>query len=152
MSTLTVANAWRDIAPRYGYTSVPVEVIVAQSQLETGDFTSPIFRENHNAFGMKHPQSRPTLSRGESRGHAVYDSVRDSVEDYAMRQRNFGIPDGNAFRYMSATLGSGYATDPAYARKWADLYNATGPTLAAGIGWPGIAVLGLLVMAANATR
>ena len=77
---------------------------------------------------MKLPASRPTLATGENRGHAVYNSVADSVRDYVLRQRNFGIPDtGNVSTYMRETVESGYATDPNYLRKWAAQVLAVAP-------------------------
>lgn len=117
-----IAAVWDRYAPAMGYGSVPAAVIVAQARLETGNFTSAIFRENRNAFGLKLPKVRPTLATGEARGHATFASVDDSVRDYMLRQRAFNIPNtSDAAQYISATVRSGYAEDPAYARKWAEM-------------------------------
>ena len=62
------------------------EVALAQSMLETGYFKSPIFLDNNNLFGMKHPKQRPTTSKGKNRGHASFTNWQDSVKDYKMWQ------------------------------------------------------------------
>jgi len=75
------------------------EVVLAQARLETGNFTSPIFRTNHNLFGMKFVDTcalrragavyRPTVALGERYGHAYYADWRASVADYLLWQRMF---------------------------------------------------------------
>lgn len=128
-----VARAVVDAAPRFGFDRVPMGLVVAQSALETGAWTSRIFRENHNAFGMKLPTRRDTLATGERYGHATYNSVPDSVADYFMRQRAYGIPNtADPREYMAATIASGYATDPGYLDKWANVYGM-GPDLSAAL-------------------
>lgn len=62
------------------------ETVLAQAKLETGNFTSPIFKENHNLFGMKVAEKRPTSAIGINRGHAQYRDWKDSVIDYALLQ------------------------------------------------------------------
>jgi hypothetical protein len=62
------------------------DVALAQSMLETGYFKSPIFLDNNNLFGMKHPRQRQTLSKGPNRGHASFNNWQDSVKDYKMWQ------------------------------------------------------------------
>ena len=104
----------------YGYSKIPTKTIFAQASLETGDFRSNIFRENRNIFGMKLAQKRETLGTGQNRDHATYRSVKDSVRDYFLRQKNFGIPN-DLDRYQMATIKSGYAEDPQYLRKWESL-------------------------------
>ena len=37
------------------------EVVLLQAQLETGFYTSDIFLNGHNCFGMKYPRSRQTI-------------------------------------------------------------------------------------------
>jgi len=64
-------------------------IVLAQSQLETGGYRSPIFKENHNLFGMKVATQRPTTNKGEESGHAYYDSWRESVVDYAFYQAKY---------------------------------------------------------------
>ncbi|MBC7915529.1 MAG: glucosaminidase domain-containing protein, partial [Pyrinomonadaceae bacterium] len=62
------------------------ETVLSQARLETGNFTSDIFKENHNLFGMKVAEKRPTSAIGVHRGHAQYRDWKDSVVDYALFQ------------------------------------------------------------------
>lgn len=62
------------------------EVALSQARLETGNFTSAIFKENHNLFGMKMAELRPTSAVGVNRGHALYTNWKESVIDYALFQ------------------------------------------------------------------
>ncbi|MES3016963.1 MAG: glucosaminidase domain-containing protein [Bacteroidota bacterium] len=62
------------------------EVALSQARLETGNFTSDIFKENHNLFGMKMAELRPTSAVGINRGHALYTNWKESVVDYALFQ------------------------------------------------------------------
>ncbi len=62
------------------------ETVLSQARLETGNFTSDIFKENHNLFGMKMAEKRPTSATGINRGHASYANWRESVIDYALFQ------------------------------------------------------------------
>jgi flagellum-specific peptidoglycan hydrolase FlgJ len=73
-------------------------IIVAQAMHETGVFTSPVFAENNNAFGMRNPEKRETTSISEARGYAVYETVQDSIRDlqlwfnYNQIPLEFGTP------------------------------------------------------------
>jgi len=62
------------------------DIVFAQAVLESGSFTSRLTKENNNIFGMRRPTKRPTTSVGESHGYAVYESWRESIEDYALFQ------------------------------------------------------------------
>jgi uncharacterized FlgJ-related protein len=59
-------------------------IVLAQAQLESGNFSSKIFRENNNLFGMKEAKIRPTTNCGTNRGHAKYNHWRESVIDYVL--------------------------------------------------------------------
>ena len=61
-------------------------IVLAQSMVETGNFTSKIFKTNHNLFGMKVATLRPTTNQGEQSGHAYYTNWKNSVIDYALWQ------------------------------------------------------------------
>lgn len=71
------------------------DIVYAQAILETGEFTSPIFKENNNLFGMKYVKDfksrypRPTTAIGSQFGHAVYNNWRLSVDDYQLWQDMF---------------------------------------------------------------
>ena len=62
------------------------DIVYRQAVLESGNFTSAIFRENNNLFGMRRAYRRPHTQTGENRGYAVYGSWQMSVADYALWQ------------------------------------------------------------------
>lgn len=58
------------------------KILTAHSMHETGVFTSRVFINDLNSFGMKHPVTRETLSTGSDiSGYAIYDSLADSIKD-----------------------------------------------------------------------
>lgn len=59
-------------------------IVLAQAKLETGTYSSKIFKENHNLFGMKEARVRLNLAQGTQYGHAYYNDWEDSVLDYAL--------------------------------------------------------------------
>jgi uncharacterized FlgJ-related protein len=65
---------------------------VAISEHETGRFTSDIFKENRNLFGMRLAKIRDTTAIGENRKHAVYASIEDSIEDLSLYLEHFNYP------------------------------------------------------------
>ena len=65
------------------------EIILAQSILETGHFSSRIFKENNNLFGMKQARARSTTAVGTQLNHAYYDNWKQSVMDYALFQNAY---------------------------------------------------------------
>lgn len=88
----------------------------AQSKLETGKWKSSMFLENHNLFGMKQATRRVSTAKGTNKGHAYYDTWRESVYDYAFYQCRYlgNIKTENEyFQYLAAT----YAEDTAYVDK-----------------------------------
>ena len=62
------------------------DIVMAQAKIETGHFTSKVFKENHNLFGMRLPRQRSTTATGEQHNHATYTSWRQSVIDYKIWQ------------------------------------------------------------------
>jgi flagellum-specific peptidoglycan hydrolase FlgJ len=89
--------------------------VYAQAYHETGGFTSRIFRENNNLFGMRLPSIRETKATGEQYEHATFKNWWDSIWDYFLRQKEFNI---SVNEYVQKTVNSGYATDQSYMGKW----------------------------------
>ena len=88
-------------------------IVFAQSKLETGNFTSKIFRENSNCFGMREAKQRITTAQGTENNHAYYASWGESVYDYAFYQCRYlsGInTEEQYFQYLSQS----YAENPNY--------------------------------------
>lgn len=58
-------------------------ITLAQAKLESGNFTSKIFKESHNLFGMKEAKVRINLAEGTQYSHAYYRNWYESLLDYA---------------------------------------------------------------------
>lgn len=56
-------------------------VILAQAILESGNFKSPVFRENNNLFGFRLASQRLTFSKESNMGYAVFKNYRQSVQE-----------------------------------------------------------------------
>lgn len=91
------------------------DLVFNQAKLETGNFTSKIFKENNNLFGMRKSTSRPTTSIEVENGYAYYNSWRESVQDYAFYQAKF-LSDLNREEYLNY-LQKNYAEDSLYKSK-----------------------------------
>ena len=88
-------------------------IVLAQSIVETGHWTSKIFLENHNLFGMKEAYVRVHTAKGTQYGHAYYEDWEESVYDYAFYQcRYLGAirTEDEYFNYLS----NSYAEAPNY--------------------------------------
>ena len=93
------------------------EVVLRQALLETGDFSSKVFQENCNLFGMKQARVRETTAMGTSRNHAVYTNWKASIQDYKHWQDyNFERDSCNG-DYYSYLIKRKYATDRSYIHK-----------------------------------
>jgi flagellum-specific peptidoglycan hydrolase FlgJ len=91
-------------------------IVLAQAQIETGHFTSPIFKENNNLFGMKVAKKRPTTNKGEEKGHAYYDTWKESVVDYAFYSAQY-LSDIKTEKEYLQYLRQNYAKDTSYVPK-----------------------------------
>lgn len=90
-----------------------VDVMVAQSRIETGWYSSKIFKEGSNLFGMKLPKRRATTASGEHRNHAKYDSWIKSVEDYKLWQEMV-LQKVNSKKEYLDYISKHYAENPNY--------------------------------------
>ena len=99
----------KDIGIKY------IDVMVAQSKIETAHYTSPIFKANKNLFGMKLPESRQTTAIGEQHNHADYITWQQSVVDYKLWQDRV-ISKLNTKRKYLAYLHKNYATNKQYVK------------------------------------
>ena len=90
-----------------------IDVMVAQSKIETAHYTSPIFKANKNLFGMKLPRIRETTAIGEQYNHADYISWQQSVVDYKLWQDRV-ISKLNTKQKYLAYLHENYAENKQY--------------------------------------
>lgn len=91
------------------------DIVYAQAQIESANWTSPVWLENNNMFGMKAAGSRITTCVSVHMGYAVYINWRYSVLDYALWQtaNARGLTDE---QYVDKLCGI-YAEDPLYRGK-----------------------------------
>jgi flagellum-specific peptidoglycan hydrolase FlgJ len=83
-------------------------IVLAQSILETGHYSSTIFKTNHNLFGMKEARRRVKTAKGTQLNHAYYENWKESVYDYAFYQcRYMGRIDSEDEYYQA--LDASYA-------------------------------------------
>ncbi len=61
-------------------------IVLAQSILETGHWTSVVFKQNNNLFGMRLAGSRVKTAQRAELNHAYYNTWQESVYDYAFFQ------------------------------------------------------------------
>jgi hypothetical protein len=91
-------------------------IVLAQSILETGHYSSTIFKTNHNLFGMKEARQRVKTALGTQLGHAYYDNWKESVYDYAFFQCRYLGRIDNETEYYQA-LDASYAEAGEYSLK-----------------------------------
>ena len=98
--------------------------ITQQSVLETGNFSSKIFNDFNNGFGMGVPRIRKSLRIGDylaSNGErfSTYKNFEDSVADYLLYAEYFNMPTNfnRPEQFVDFLVSKGYATDPDYGSK-----------------------------------
>jgi flagellum-specific peptidoglycan hydrolase FlgJ len=104
------------------------DIVLLQAQLETGFYTSIIFQDNNNLFGMKYPsRGRETPARGILYGHAYYDHWTDSVKDYKLFQEWYSSVgwrlENDPDLYLVFLRCIKYAQDPRYIHKLVKLQS-----------------------------
>lgn len=87
-------------------------IVYSQAIIESGNFTSNIWRENNNMFGMKMPERRSTLAIGINKGHSIYRNWKECIIDYALFQSSYlrGLSEEEYF----VKIGNSYAEDSSY--------------------------------------
>jgi len=100
-----------------------IDIVMAQSILESGNYSSHIFKETGNLFGMKAARLRPYTHFGEHRGHADYKgNWKLSVIDYALWQAREAKNVKTEEQYYFL-LSKMYAEDPEYINKIKTIVN-----------------------------
>ncbi len=97
-------------------------IVISQSILETNWFSSDIFLENNNLFGMKEPRVRKTTAMGTNRGHAIYNHWTYSVDDYKYWYR-YMTRNKEYKNYYNFLTAMGYAEDIYYIPKLKTIKN-----------------------------
>jgi uncharacterized FlgJ-related protein len=94
----TILNTLKE----YSVSDDLAQIILAQAKFESGNFTSDIFWENNNPYGMKCPKKRKTLCIGTNRNHGVFNSVKEATIDYVYYMEALNIPfdEKNVKKYV----------------------------------------------------
>ena len=90
-------------------------IVLAQAKLESNNYSSRIFIDNNNLFGMKEAQVRINTAQGTQYRHAYYNTWQESVLDYAFWMATYGSKCKTENQYYE--LLSGYAEDKGYQAK-----------------------------------
>lgn len=88
-------------------------IVLAQAKLESGNYKSKIFKQNHNLFGMRQAQVRVNTAKGTSLNHAYYENWRESVYDYAFYQCRY-LSNARTEQEYFAALDASYAEASKY--------------------------------------
>lgn len=91
-------------------------IVYAQSYIETGGFSSRIFVENNNLFGMKEAKIRAHLAVDTQHGHAYYHTWKESLYDYALYYSEYLSDIKKEEQYLEY-INQRYAEDPNYDTK-----------------------------------
>ena len=90
-------------------------IVLAQAKLESNNYSSRIFIDNNNLFGMKEARVRINLAKGTQYKHAYYNTWQESVLDYAFWMATYGSKCKTEQQYYN--LLNGYAEDSNYQAK-----------------------------------
>lgn len=90
-------------------------IVLAQAKLESNNYSSRIFIDNNNLFGMKEARVRINLAKGTQYKHAYYNTWQESVLDYAFWMATYGSKCKTEQQYYN--LLNGYAEDVNYQAK-----------------------------------
>jgi uncharacterized FlgJ-related protein len=97
-------------------------IAYAQAMLESGNFTSRIFRENNNMFGMKQARSRINLAKSTQYGHAYFENWEECLLDFAFHRATY-LSKLRTENDIYTYLGKYYAEDPGYIEKLKTMVN-----------------------------
>jgi hypothetical protein len=89
------------------------DIVKAQAMVESGHFKSPVFKQNHNMFGMKQAKVRITTAEGSNLNHAYYIDWKYCVADRALYEAQYlsKLTREEYFSYLDQTYaeGKGYS-------------------------------------------
>lgn len=100
--------------------------ITAQAVLETGNFTSNLYTEQHNLFGMKEPTQRITTALKVGDMFAHYTNNINSVIDYLLWVSYMGFQQKHLTdldKFMLRLANSNYCPEQNYIKKIKQIYK-----------------------------
>jgi hypothetical protein len=89
-------------------------IILAQAIHESANFTSYVFENTWNPFGMKLASVRETTRAGRFKDYSKYNSLEDAVTDYYlyMKSRNISLTgELSVYQYVRLLKSKGYFED-----------------------------------------
>jgi len=108
------------------------DIVYAQALIETGSFTSRIFREHNNLFGMHYATKRPKLQASyfyadyhRKKWHRVahYNHWYDAVLDYKLYQEYYDSLGYDMSNYYSFMRKVGYSASKQYTKSLEKIVN-----------------------------
>ena len=112
----SIANFLIELKVKYPH------IVLSQFIIESGNYTSKIFLENNNPFGMKLSWNRATTALGIKNGYAYYSNLRDAIIDYAFMQSSYYRSAKTEEDYY-ILLQKSYAEDKEYINKVRKIAN-----------------------------
>lgn len=100
-------------------------IILAQAILESGNFTSNVFKSHNNMFGMKIAKSRVTCAQKDVGDYAYYNNWKMSLVDRALYETTYLRKSKSEDDYLKAMCAS-YAEDVEYRRKLQKVVDSRG--------------------------
>jgi len=97
------------------------EIVFTQAKLETGNFSSDLFVNGCNLFGMRYPAVRDTYATGVYKYHASYNTWVSSVKDIVLWQDWYIEKGFDLSNYLVFLQRVGYAKDKQYITKLKDM-------------------------------
>jgi uncharacterized FlgJ-related protein len=93
-----------------------LKLTLAQAKHESANFTSELCKSNHNLFGMRKAEIRPTTALGTKNKYALYKSWKESVDDFVLFQ-TFVLKRVKTQHGYQRYISSQYAADRNYWKK-----------------------------------
>lgn len=89
------------------------DIIKAQALIESQHFTSPVWKENNNALGMRLPNTRFTVATGSNLGHATYKNWKDCIKDRLIYEALYlnGLSKAQYFKYLDKVYARAGSTN-----------------------------------------
>jgi|WetSurMetagenome_2_1015567.scaffolds.fasta_scaffold289973_3 uncharacterized FlgJ-related protein len=96
----------------FGFERECANLVVAQARHETGNYTSKVYIQNKNCFGMRPAHKRTTtrIQTEKETDYAVYETIENSVHDLAYWFSYNGLPKDyrTVEDYAEAIRSKGY--------------------------------------------
>ena len=112
----SIANFLIELKVKYPH------IVLSQSIIESGNYTSKVCLENNNPFGMKLSWNIATTALGIKNGYAYYSNLRDAIIDYAFMQSSYYRSAKTEEDYY-ILLQKSYAEDKEYINKVRKIAN-----------------------------